>query len=117
ALQRALRARVLAGTLVPVLCGAALRNVGIQPLLDAVVDYLPSPADVPPVHGTHAQSGAPLERAPDARGPTCALAFELIADASEDLLFVRVYSGTLTPGMKLYNPRVKRMERVARVLR
>jgi elongation factor G len=116
-LRAALRARVLAGTLVPVLGGAALRNVGIQPLLDAVVDYLPSPADVGAVHGQHAVTGAALERAPDPAGPPCALAFKLIADASEDLLFVRVYSGTLRPGMKLYNPRVQRMERIARVLR
>jgi len=117
ALRRALRARVLSGTLVPVLCGAALRNVGIQPLLDAVVDYLPSPADVPPVRGVHAESGAPLERTPDPRGPLCALAFKLVADPNEDLLFVRLYSGTLKPGAKLFNPRVRRMERVARVLR
>ena len=116
-LKRALRRRVLAGTLVPVFGGAALRNVGIQPLLDAVVDYLPSPADAPPVHGVHALSGITLERRPDPAGPACALGFKLVADANEDLLFARVYSGTLKPGMKLYNPRAKRMERIARVLR
>ncbi len=116
-LVAALRARVLAGTLVPVLCGAALRNIGIQPLLDAVVDYLPSPAEVATVHGVHALTGAILERRPDPQGPPCALCFKLIADASEDLLFVRVYSGVLRPGMKLFNPRVKRAERIARVLR
>ncbi len=116
-LRAALRARVLAGTLVPVLGGAALRNIGIQPLLDAVVDYLPSPAEAGSVHGVHALTGAPLERAPDPRGPVSALAFKLVADANEDLLFVRVYSGVVRPGAKLYNPRVKRMERVARVLR
>jgi elongation factor G len=116
-LRRALRLRVLAGSLVPVLAGAALRNIGVQPLLDAVVDYLPSPAEVPPVVGHHAVSGARLERRPDPAGPACALCFKLIADPSEDLLFVRVYSGTLTPGMKLFNPRTKRMERVARILR
>ena len=117
ALRAALRARVRAGTLVPVLGGAALRNVGIQPMLDAVVDYLPSPAEVGSVRGVHALTGAAQERAPDARGPACALCFKLVADANEDLLFARVYSGTLKPGMKLYNPRVKRMERIARVLR
>ncbi len=116
-LRAALRARVLAGTLVPVLAGAALRNVGIQPLLDAVVDYLPSPADVPPIEGLHAITGAPLVRTSDPRGPACALAFKLLADPNEDLLFARVYSGTIAPGMKLFNPRVKRMERIARVLR
>ncbi|NOT29398.1 MAG: elongation factor G, partial [Planctomycetes bacterium] len=116
-LRAALRARVLAGTLVPVLGGAALRNLGIQPLLDAVIDYLPSPAEVGAVRGVHALSGAVLERSPDPHGPVCALCFKLVADANEDLLFARVYSGVLKPGMKLYNPRVKRMERVARVLR
>ena len=116
-LVAALRARVLAGTLVPVLGGAALRNIGIQPLLDAVVDYLPSPAEVPPVRGVHALTGASVERRPDPGGPVCALCFKLIADATEDLLFARVYSGVIRPGMKLFNPRVKRMERIARVLR
>jgi len=116
-LKRALRARVLAGTLVPVLGGAALRNVGVQPVLDAVVDYLPSPLEVPPVEGVHALTGEKLVRRPDPDGPPCALAFKLLADPNEDLLFARVYSGKLAPGMKLYNPRVKRMERVARVLR
>ena len=115
-LRRALRARVLAGTLVPVLGGAALRNVGIQPLLDAVIDYLPSPLDAPPIEGVHAVDGTKLVRAPDPAGPPCALAFKLVADPNEDLLFVRVYSGVLRPGAKLYNPRVKRMERIARVL-
>jgi elongation factor G len=115
--RAALRARVLAGTLVPVFAGSALRNVGIQPLLDAVVDYLPSPAEVGAVRGVHAESGAPLERHADPKGPACALAFKLVADANEDLLFARVYSGTLAPGAKLYNPRVRRMERIARVLR
>jgi elongation factor G len=117
ALRTALRARVLAGTLVPVLAGAALRNVGIQPLLDAVVDYLPSPLEVPAVVGQHALTGAALRRSPDPSGPPCLLAFKLVADANEDLLFARVYSGRVQPGQKLYNPRVKRMERVARVLR
>jgi len=116
-LRTALRERVLAGTLVPVLGGSALRNVGVQPLLDAVVDYLPSPAEVPPVRALHALDGSERTRPPDPAGPPCALAFKLIADANEDLLFVRVYSGTLTPGMKLFNPRVRRMERVARILR
>jgi elongation factor G len=117
ALRSALRARVLAGTLVPVLGGSALRNIGVQPLLDAVVDYLPSPLDVPAVRGHHALTGAELIRRPDPNGPACVLGFKLIADPSEDLLFVRVYSGRLKPGMKLYNPRVKRMERIARILR
>jgi elongation factor G len=117
ALRAALRSRVLAGTLVPVFAGAALRNVGIQPLLDAVVDYLPSPAEVPPIHGLHAETGEELTRAPEPAGPFAALAFKLVADPNEDLLFARVYSGTVRPGQKVFNPRVRRMERIARVLR
>ena len=116
-LQRVLRARVCSGSLVPVLCGSALRNVGIQPLLDAVVDYLPSPRDVPPVEGVHAKTGETLQRPAESEAPTCALAFKLQADPNEDLLFARVYSGKIRPGSKLFNARVGRMERVARVLR
>ncbi|MEQ1890930.1 MAG: elongation factor G [Planctomycetota bacterium] len=116
-LRQALRRRVLAGTLMPVLVGSALRNFGVQPLLDAVVELLPSPLDVPPVRATHADSGATVELHPQPAAPPCALAFKLVADASEDLLFVRVYAGTLEPGMKLFNPRTRRMERVARILR
>jgi len=117
AMRRALRRRVLAGTLVPVLGGSALRNFALQPLLDAIVDFLPSPLDVPPVRATQAASGASLELPPDPGAAPLALAFKLVADAHEDLLFARIYSGTIVPGMKLYNPRTRRMERVARVLR
>ena len=117
ALRRALRRRVLSGTLVPVLGGSALRNFAIQPLLDAVVELLPSPLDVPPARPVHAVTGAVVERAPEASAPPLALAFKLVADANEDLLFARVYAGTIQPGAKLYNPRTRRMERIARVLR
>jgi elongation factor G len=116
-LRRALRRAVLAGTLLPVLCGAALRNVGIQPLLDAVVDYLPSPLEVPPVRGFDPTLPSPVERRADPDAPFCALAFKWVADPNEDLLYARVYSGRVRPGDKLFNPRVRRMERVARVLR
>ncbi len=116
-LRSAIRARVLAGTLMPVLVGAALRNVAIQPLMDAVVDYLPSPLDVPPVKGRRMDDGSPVAAPPLADGPLVALAFKLIADPSEDLVFTRIYSGTIEPGRKVFNPRVGRMERVARVLR
>ena len=116
-LRAALRRSVLARTLVPVLCGAALRNIGIQPLMDAVVDYLPSPRDVPPVRGVDPNTREQLARPPEADEPTCALAFKLAADTHEDLTFVRIYSGAITPGQKLWNPRTKRMERVSRVLR
>ena len=117
AVRKALREAVLRGSLVPALCGAALRNVGIQPLLDAVLAYLPAPPDVPPVRGTHPKTGEECERPADLDAPTAALAFKLVADPHEDLTFVRVYSGALKPGAKIFNPRVGRMERISRILR
>jgi elongation factor G len=127
-IRRGLRRCALAGTVVPVLVGAALRNVGIQPLLDAVCDYLPSPLDLPPVRGhvpvkdKDAKNGTTLEareetRPPEPAAPLAALAFKIAADRNEDLTFVRVYSGTIEPGQKVFHPRIGRMERVARVLR
>ncbi len=117
ALRRALRRRVCRGELLPVLSGAALRNVGIQPLLDAVIDFLPSPLEVPAVEGLNPSTHERVTRPPDGNGPFCALAFKWMADPNEDLMYARIYSGKVRPGAKLYNPRVKRMERVARVLR
>ena len=116
-LLQALRARVLDRTLVPVLCGAALRDIGVRPLLDAVVEYLPSPLDVPPVVGHRPKDQAEVTLPPDPAGPPCALVFKLHAGPHGDLSFARVYSGTLTPGMALHNPRTKKRERVARILR
>lgn len=115
-MRAALRKRVLAGELTPVLVGAALRNVGIQPLLDAVLELLPSPSDLPAVIGSHPKTGAEERRAPRANEPLCALAFKLQIDASEELCFVRVYSGSIAPGERLYNPRTGHKLRVSRVL-
>ena len=116
-LVAALRRRTIAGSLVPVLCGAALRNVGVQPVLDAVVDYLPSPAELPAVEGCR-PDGTPGEvRHPRADEPLSALAFKLHADTHGDLTFVRIYSGTLAPGDQILNPRTRKIERVARLLR
>ena len=116
-LVAALRQRTIAGTLVPVLCGAALRNVGIQPVLDAVCEFLPSPEEAPPpkAEGIGGQAAQALEL--DASGPVAALAFKLHADAHGDLTFVRLYSGAIAPGDRLFNPREGKTERVARVLR
>ncbi|MEZ5965032.1 MAG: elongation factor G [Planctomycetota bacterium] len=114
---RALRRRVLARTLVPVLCGAALRNLGIQPLLDAIVDLLPSPLDLPPVIGQDPRNGQRIERSPAADAPACALAFKVQLTPHGDLTFVRVYAGTIVPGSGLWNPRLRQHERVTRVLR
>ena len=117
ALKAALRQRVLNRTLVPVFCGAALRDFGVRPLLDAVVDYLPSPLDVPPVVGLRPKDSSELALPADPAGPPCALAFKLHSGPHGDLTFARIYSGTLTPGMTLLNPRTKKRERLARVLR
>ncbi|MDP6540892.1 MAG: TetM/TetW/TetO/TetS family tetracycline resistance ribosomal protection protein, partial [Planctomycetota bacterium] len=116
-LVAALKERVLARTLVPVLCGAALRNYGVQPLLDAVVDYLPSPLEVPAVEGVDPSTLVALTRAPEADEPLAALAFKLHAGPHGDLTFLRIYAGRLTPGQALINPRAGKKERVARILR
>jgi elongation factor G len=115
--KRALRKRVIAGTLVPVLCGCALKNLGIEALLDAVVDCLPSPLDLPPVVGFDPKTHEKIERPPRADAPFCALAFKLQAQAHGDLTFVRIYSGRITPGTQVQNPRTQKPERVARILR
>ncbi len=116
-LRAALRQRVIARTLVPVYCGSGLRNFGVQPLLDAVVDLLPSPLDMPPVRGRDPNSGAIVERACDPEAPTAALCFKLQADAHGERAFVRVYSGRIEAGTGLWNPRTGRHERINRILR
>ena len=118
-----LRRATIARQLVPAFVGAALRNVGVQPLLDAVVDYLPSPEDrgvieaVRPEGPGGFEAGSPVAVHHDPDAPLSALAFKMAADVNEDLCFARIYSGTIHPGDKLWNPRTKRMERVARILR
>ena len=116
-LRVALRAATVGRHAVPVLCGAALRNVGIQPLLDAVCWYLPSPADVGPAHGTDPRDGSPVERAPEVGAPFSALVFKVQAQAAADLFFVRVYSGRLDAGERAWNPRTRERERLRRILR
>lgn len=120
-LGAALRRATIASKLVPVLFGSALRNIGMQPLLDAVVDYLPSPLDRGAVVGHEAlkggELGAELVCPPEPSDEPALLAFKLVADPSEDLCFVRMYAGSVAPGMKLWNARAGRMERVARILR
>jgi len=116
-LRAALRAATLQGKLVPVLCGSALRNKGIQPLLDAVVDYLPSPLDIPSIVGTDPKSGKPVECPPDPRAPFAALAFKIVTDPYVGrLVYVRVYSGTIHTGANTYNATRGVRERVGRLL-
>ncbi len=116
-LMAGLRRATIANTLVPVLCGSALKNKGIQPLIDAAVDYLPSPAEIPPVQGHHPKTHAPLERRADDFEPLSALCFKVATDPYfGKLLFVRVYSGRLEKGANVFNPRTRKRERVARIV-
>jgi elongation factor G len=116
-LIRGLRAATIANKIVPVLCGAALRNKAVQPLLDAVVAYLPSPLDVPPVVGTDPRTGEELVRRPTDEDPFAALAFKIAADPfSGKLAFFRVYSGTLRAGDQVYNATKDKKERISRIV-
>ena len=118
ALQSGIRKATVAGQIVPVLCGTSLRNKGIQPLLDAVVDYLPSPLDVPAVQGRHPKTDEELERTTGDFEPLCALAFKVATDPFVGkLIFMRVYSGELRKGANVWNPRTQKRERVLRLIR
>jgi elongation factor G len=114
-LKPAIRKATCELRLVPVLCGAALRNKGIQPLLDAIVDYLPSPLDVPPVAGTNPLTKEAEQRRSDESEPLCALAFKIMMDQGRKLTYVRVYSGVMETGKVVYNASLKEEERVARI--
>ncbi len=116
-LKDALRAATILNLATPVVCGAALRNKGIQRLLDAVVDYLPSPLDVPPVEGRHPRTKAQELRDPSPDAPLAALAFKTISDKNGDLTFVRIYSGTLSSGDALENATKQKIERIGRIYR
>ncbi len=116
-LRRGLRAATLSGEVVPVLCGTAFKNKGVQPLLDAIVDYLPSPLDIPPVSGHDVKTGEPLERAADDAEPFSALAFKIMSDPYVGrLTYFRVYSGRLEAGASVLNTSKDRKERIGRIL-
>jgi elongation factor G len=116
-LDAAIRRCTLAGTLVPVLCGAAFRNKGVQFLLDAIVKYLPSPLDVPPVQGISPTKKKEETRQPSDDEPFSALAFKLVVDPFVGrLTYFRVYSGTINAGQTVYNPVRKNRERLGRLL-
>ncbi len=116
-IKSALRAVTVAGAAVPVLCGAALRNVGVQPLLDAVCWYLPSPLDIGGARGTDPRDGSELVRPPEDGAPFSALIFKIQASPAADLFYMRVYSGRLEAGDRAWNPRTAERERLRRVLR
>ena len=117
-LRASLRKSTIALKLFPVVVGTAFKNKGIQPLLDAVVDYLPSPLDVPETHGTDPDSGKAITRKPSDDQPFSALAFKIMADPYVgQLTFIRVYSGQLKSGDSVLNSRTQRTERVGRLLK
>ena len=117
-LRRALRKATLAAAVVPVLCGSAFKNKGVQPMLDAVVDYLPSPLDLPPTEGHRPGKTEELEeRKADDAEPFAALAFKIMTDPYVGkLTYVRVYSGTLAKGATVLNSTKDQKERVGRIL-
>jgi elongation factor G len=116
-IRAALRKVTISMRAVPVLCGAALRNQGIQPLIDAIVDYLPSPLDVPPVEGKHPITGEISRRTAKDEEPFTALAFKVIMDEGRKLVYIRIYSGVLKVGKEVYNPRLKKGEKISRIFR
>lgn len=117
-IHAALRKGTINGELVPVVCGSSYKNKGVQPLLDAIVNYLPSPLDLPPVKGMSIDGGEELERKPDDNEPFSALAFKIMADPYVGkLAFFRVYSGTLKAGSYVLNSTKGKKERIGRLLR
>jgi elongation factor G len=117
-IRAAVRKGAIALKLFPVICGASFKNKGVQPLLDAVIDYLPSPLDIPPVQGINPDTHAAEERPPADDAPFAALAFKIMSDQHVgQLVFLRVYSGTLEAGSGVYNSTKDKKERVGRLLR
>ncbi|KAF4516364.1 hypothetical protein B566_EDAN000607 [Ephemera danica] len=117
-IKRAIRAATIAMKVTPVLCGSAFKNKGVQQLLDAVVDYLPSPLDIPPVKGVDPNTGKEVERKPDDSDPFSALAFKMMTDPfAGQLVFFRVYSGTLKTGSPVLNVTKGTKDRIGRLLK
>jgi elongation factor G len=117
-LRRALRSATIGGHVVPVLCGSAFKNKGVQPMLDAVVDFLPSPVDIPPTKGLDRKGIEELERRADDNEPFSALAFKIMTDpkSGSKLTYARIYSGKLTKGDAILNSTKDRKERAGRIL-
>jgi len=117
-LKASLRKSTIALKVFPVICGTAFKNKGVQPLLDAVVDFLPSPIDIPPVKGTDPNTNQTIERKADDKEPFSALAFKIMTDPFVgQLVFIRIYSGQLKTGDSVYNTGKQRSERVGRLLK
>jgi elongation factor G len=117
-IRQVLRQATISRKLIPFLCGSSLRNKGIQPLLDAVIAYLPSPKDLPPLVGTDPVTGAEVSCRPDVNEPTAALVFKINTDPYVGrLAYIRVYSGVVRRGETLYNPNRGTRERIGRLVR
>jgi len=115
-IKKGLRTRTIHGEIFPMLCGSAFKNKGVQAMLDAVIDYLPAPSDVPPVNGVK-DNGEVAERAPNDEAPFSGLAFKIMTDPFVgQLTFFRVYSGVVSSGDSVYNPTKGRKERIGRLL-
>ena len=116
-IKTGLRNGVVTGKIVPILCGTALKNKGVQPLLDAIVSYLPAPTDVPPVVGFHPQTEEDEVRRANESDPFCALAFKITTDPHVGkLTYLRVYSGILKKGDTVYNSKTRKHERIGRLM-
>ena len=115
-LRLALRTGTLAFSFVPVMCGSAFKNKGVQQMLDCIVDYLPSPMDIPPAEGTNIKGDENMTREADENAPFAALAFKIVADPFGKLTYFRVYSGKIAKGEELYNSVKEKRERVGRLL-
>ena len=115
-LRLAIRTGTLAFSFVPVMCGSAFKNKGVQQMLDCIVDYLPSPMDIPPAEGTNIKGDENMTREADENAPFAALAFKIVADPFGKLTYFRVYSGKIAKGEELYNSVKEKRERVGRLL-
>jgi elongation factor G len=114
-IKRAVRAGTLANDFVPILCGSAFKNKGVQPMLDAVIDFLPSPLDIPPAEGTNMRGDEQVTRGPSDE-PFAALAFKIVADPFGKLTYFRVYSGEINKGDEVFNSTKEKRERLGRIL-
>jgi len=102
---------------VPVLCGTALRNKGIQPILDAIANFLPSPEDIPPVEGINPETNTIEKRRSNAKDPLAALAFKVMLDEGRKITYMRIYSGKIKAGEDIYNASKGKKEKVSRLLK
>jgi elongation factor G len=116
-LRRAIRQATVSLEVVPIFCGAALRNKGVQPLLEGIVDYLPSPPDIPPIVGHIPQTEEEAVRASEIKGPFSALAFKVMMEQGRKMTYIRIYSGSVKTGDSVFNPGKNVKEKLARLLK